>query len=89
MCSSDLVYAKQIDATTGPIRKLVGFERIHLEKGTSKTVRFQVKKEQVQIYETNGDKIPLTGQLMLSIGGGQPEVRGAKKQSILSQKITL
>mgnify|MGYP001799340672 CR=1 FL=1 len=83
------VYAKQIDATTGPIRKLVGFERIHLEKGTSKTVRFQVKKEQVQIYETNGDKIPLTGQLMLSIGGGQPEVRGAKKQSILSQKITL
>jgi len=67
------VYAshKDDDPNTA-IRTLVGFQRVHLKKGESKTLTFSIEPRQLSIIDEKGDRVLNPGEIMFSVGGGQP-----------------
>ncbi len=83
------VYAKHLNVAEAPNQKLVGFQRIHLKKGTSMTLNFYVDKSQVEIYKSDGSVNSLSSELLFSIGGVQPNSATAKIKNILNKKITI
>jgi beta-glucosidase len=52
---------------------LRGFQRIHLEPGTSQQVHFELKNRDLGLVTEDGMPIIAEGEYTLSIGGGQPE----------------
>lgn len=57
------------------IRTLQGFERVHLKKGETRTVRFALKDRQLSYVDPQGRRRISTGQVNLWVGGGQPVSR--------------
>jgi len=55
-----------------PIRALRGFERVHLEPGASKTVRFELRPRDMSMVTEIGEPIVAAGDYSVSVGGGQP-----------------
>jgi beta-glucosidase len=55
-----------------PLKALRGFERIHLEPGESKTVRFELRPRDMSMVTEAGDPIVAEGAYTVSVGGGQP-----------------
>ncbi|HZL09686.1 MAG TPA: glycoside hydrolase family 3 C-terminal domain-containing protein [Prolixibacteraceae bacterium] len=72
-----------------PIRSLQGFQRISLNPGEKKTVTFKLNPRQMSVVDDNGKRLIVPGNLMLSIGGGQPNQ--AKKLNIatISGKVKI
>lgn len=64
-------------STPRPIVQLEGFQRIHLEKGESKTVGFTLKPEQLSIINKKDKRVIERGWFTLSVGGGQPGAKGS------------
>lgn len=65
-------------AGKAPIRALKGFQRIHLQPGKSRTVSFTLLPEQLCLVNENGALYQPKGNLLVSIGGGQPGERGSE-----------
>jgi beta-glucosidase len=55
-----------------PLRALRGFQRVHLEPGQSKSVRFELKPRDLSMVSEAGEPIIPAGKYVVSIGGGQP-----------------
>jgi beta-glucosidase len=55
-----------------PLRALRGFQRIHLQPGESKRLRFELKDRDLSMVTEAGEPIIPEGKYSLSIGGGQP-----------------
>ncbi len=55
-----------------PLRRLVGFGRVHLKPGETRRVRVSIPKGAMAQADENGDLHVIPGQYTLSIGGGQP-----------------
>jgi beta-glucosidase len=55
-----------------PLLHLEGFQRIHLKKGEKKQIAFQLKPEQLMVYDDNGEPFIEPGEFLISVGGGQP-----------------
>lgn len=55
--------------TTRPVKLLVGFQRIHLEKGEKKTVSFSLDKEAFSYYDSRGRHVFEPGSFTLMAGG--------------------
>ena len=55
-----------------PLKALRGFERVHLEPGESKTVRFELMPRDMSMVTEAGDPIVAEGTYTVSVGGGQP-----------------
>jgi beta-glucosidase len=70
------VYLKFPDVKGAPQIALRGFQRIHLEPGTSQKVHFDLKPRDLGIVTEDGHPIIAQGDYTISIGGGQPD-RGA------------
>jgi beta-glucosidase len=51
-----------------PVRELKGFERIHLKKGESKVVTFEIKDELLKFYNSNLDYVLEPGDFEIMIG---------------------
>jgi beta-glucosidase len=51
---------------------LRGFQRIHLEPGTSQKVHFDLKPRDLEMVTEDGNPIIAQGDYTISIGGGQP-----------------
>jgi beta-glucosidase len=66
------LYLKFPNVLGAPIRALRGFERIHLEPGASREVKFHLKRRDLSIVTEAGDIIVAQGKYVVSIGGGQP-----------------
>lgn len=64
---------KNIEGRT-PIRALKGFQRISLKAGESKTVSFTLKPRDVMITDSTGKAVDPSGNVEISVGGGQPLV---------------
>ncbi len=64
-----------------PIRSLIGFERIHLTSGETKTINFTVTKNQYAFIDLDGSKVVEKGNLKISIGGKQPDFKNTIKAS--------
>jgi beta-glucosidase len=55
-----------------PIRALKGFQRIHLKAGASQTVEFPLTPNELSLVSPSGKTIPMKGEVVISVGGGQP-----------------
>jgi beta-glucosidase len=67
------VYLKFPDIKGAPQIALRGFQRIHLEPGTSQKVHFDLKPRDLGIVTEDGHPIIAQGDYTISIGGGQPD----------------
>jgi beta-glucosidase len=69
------LYLSRPDEKGAPIRSLVGFERIPLKSGDTRTVRFTLAGRALSSVDADGDRRINAGRVDLWIGGGQPERR--------------
>jgi len=67
------VYLKFPDVKGAPQIALRGFQRIHLEPGTSQKVHFDLKPRDLGIVTEDGLPVIAQGDYTISIGGGQPD----------------
>ena len=75
-----------------PIRSLVGFKRVHLKKGETKTVSFLVEPSQYAAINEYGEKEINPSLIELSIGGGQPNIngfKGANSTQVITKSLTI
>jgi beta-glucosidase len=66
------LYLTQPPAFETPIRKLAGFQRLHLAPGESATITFTLTPRSLGQVDAQGNRIILPGQYTVSIGGSQP-----------------
>lgn len=70
------VYLTPMQIPGSPLRKLVGFERIHLRKSESAQVTFTVNDRQLSVVSPEGKRMVFPGDYEISVGGGQPTAAG-------------
>ncbi|HMR89974.1 MAG TPA: glycoside hydrolase family 3 C-terminal domain-containing protein [Saprospiraceae bacterium] len=70
-----------------PIRALKGFQRIFLKAGETKEISFTLTAEDLSIVNENGEMYQPSGQLDISIGGGQPDADSIKNQTVKSVMV--
>jgi beta-glucosidase len=58
--------------TGAPLRTLMGFEKLHLGKGQTKTVQLKIAPRQLSLVAPDGTRTIQQGEYELYIGGGQP-----------------
>ncbi len=66
-----LYLANKRDFVT-PIRTLKGFKRINLKAGESQTIEFVLDQNELSVVSPGGELTPMKGDVLFSIGGGQP-----------------
>jgi beta-glucosidase len=70
-------YLSDIQASTiVPIHHLVGFERVTLKAGESKTLKFIITPEMMSFFNDDGKLTLEPGQFSLEVGGCSPSKRG-------------
>lgn len=73
-----------------PIKSLKGFKRIFLKAGGSQVVSFTLSPEELSlINEKTGTLYQPKGNVVVSIGGGQPGVKNKTTSNIISKDITI
>jgi beta-glucosidase len=72
-----------------PIRALKGFKRIHLKAGESQTVEFTLTPEDLSVINVAGRPEPMTGEAIISIGGGQPSALSLANRQCVQKSVTL
>lgn len=64
-----LLYVRDVEASVPvPLRHLEGFKRIHLKPGQTKTVKFQLKREQLACYDDAGRPFVEPGDFEITVG---------------------
>ncbi|OLB34986.1 MAG: hypothetical protein AUH11_15940 [Acidobacteria bacterium 13_2_20CM_57_17] len=66
------VYLAHPGVEGAPIRALAGFQRVHLEAGASKTIKFSLHDRDLSIVDSDGVHRIVPGEVKVWIGGGQP-----------------
>jgi beta-glucosidase len=66
------LYLTHAPGRAAPLRALKGFQRVHLKKGETRTVRFTLTDRDVSIVNPRGRHIVAAGDLKVWVGGGQP-----------------
>lgn len=72
-----------------PERSLKGFQRIFLRKGESKTVQFILRPEQLSIATEQLQEYYPKGKLLISVGGGQPNVKLKTSSNTVQQEMII
>jgi len=73
-----------------PLRALKGFERVHLDRGQTKTVSFTLSDRDLSIVDPDGKRRIEVGTVRLWIGGGQPTTRASLPKTAGAQtQITI
>ncbi|UKJ09284.1 glycoside hydrolase family 3 C-terminal domain-containing protein [Solitalea lacus] len=72
-----------------PIRALKGFQRISLKSGESRKVRFVLNPEHLSLVDDNGQRYQPTGELTISVGGGQPDVKTKCTSNTVQQTVMI
>jgi beta-glucosidase len=85
------LYLSFPDVDGAPLRALRGFQRVHLEAGESRKLRFELSPRDLSMVTAEGTPIIAAGQYNLSIGGGQPDsgTPAQKMNFTISGRITL
>jgi len=65
-------------SVTRPIKELKGFEKIHLKKGESKTVSFEINDQVLGFYDNQGKFVVEPGDFDIMIGGSSNTSLSAK-----------
>jgi beta-glucosidase len=58
------------------IRSLIGFDRISLRSGETRTVSFMITPRQMSVIDDRGKSVIEPGEFLVSAGGGQPGFKG-------------
>ncbi|WP_374471318.1 glycoside hydrolase family 3 C-terminal domain-containing protein [Phenylobacterium sp.] len=58
-----------------PVRTLQGFQRIHLKRGETRTVRFTLDDRALSVVDDKGERRVEPGRVEIFVGGGQPIAR--------------
>ena len=77
--SSEVVqfYLSDVHASSiVPLNHLVGFERVPLEAGESRVVKFTLTSEMMSFYNDDGKLTLESGEFRLEVGGCSPGKRG-------------
>jgi beta-glucosidase len=70
-------YLSDLQASTVvPLHHLIGFERVFLKAGESKTLKFTVTPEMMSFFNDDGKLTLEPGQFLLEVGGCSPSKRG-------------
>lgn len=69
-----------------PLRQLKGINRVHIKAGETKTVTFKLDSQTFSHINNNAQRVISPGSYTISVGGGQPEIRGNNN---IEQKIKL
>jgi beta-glucosidase len=70
-------YLSDLEASTlVPLHHLVGFERVTLEPGESRTLKFTLKPEMMSFFDDDGKLTLEPGESRLEVGGCSPGKRG-------------
>jgi beta-glucosidase len=72
-----------------PLRALRGFERVHLEPGTSQTVHFELEPRDMSMVTEAGEPIVAEGAYTATVGGGQPDTGAPAVAGSFTVKGTL
>ncbi|MGZ5190139.1 MAG: glycoside hydrolase family 3 C-terminal domain-containing protein, partial [Flavisolibacter sp.] len=72
-----------------PVRSLKGFTRISLKAGESRIVSFDLKPEDLSIIGDDGNALPVSGKVMLSVGGSQPDAMSTTKKKTINGILNL
>lgn len=73
-----------------PLRALVGFQRVHLSAGESKSVSFTLRDRQLSTVDPSGVRRVTPGKVDVWIGGGQPVTRpGLPKAAGVATQFTI
>ncbi|MDR2057960.1 MAG: glycoside hydrolase family 3 C-terminal domain-containing protein [Dysgonamonadaceae bacterium] len=74
---------------TTPIRALKGFKRIDLKPGESQTVEFTLTSKELTVVNESGESVPMEGEIIVSVGGGQPSIDSLNEGKYIRKKINL
>ena len=66
------LYLSFPDVPGAPLRALRAFQRVYLEAGASRKVRFELSPRDMSMVTKAGEPIIAEGQYAISVGGGQP-----------------
>jgi beta-glucosidase len=66
------LYLKFPDVPGAPLRALRGFQRVHLDRGASQKLDFQLNPRDLSMVTDAGDIVVAQGEYTVSVGGGQP-----------------
>jgi beta-glucosidase len=66
------LYLKFPSVPGAPLKALRGFERVHLEAGASRQVKFDLKPRDLSMVTEAGEPVIPEGEFTLFVGGGQP-----------------
>ena len=70
-------YLSDLEASTlVPLHKLIGFERVTLTPGESRTLKFTITPEMMSFFDDNGELTLEPGEFRLQVGGCSPGQRG-------------
>jgi len=70
-------YLSDLEASvTAPLHKLIGFQRVQLKPGESRTFEFTVTPEMMALVNNDGVTLLEPGQFRLTVGGCSPGARG-------------
>ncbi len=69
------LYASHQDIPNSPIRTLIAFERVHIAKGKTQKVVFNVDERSLSTVDATGQRKLVPGRVDLWLGGGQPGLR--------------
>ena len=65
-------------AHSAPIRQLGAFDAVFLKAGEAKTLSLRIQKEQLCVYDGDGNAIAHKGRVHVFVGGGQPDALTVK-----------
>lgn len=85
------LYASHPEIPNSPIRTLVAFERVHIAKGETQKVVFNVDARSLSTVDATGQRKLVSGKVDLWLGGGQPGLRadlGATAGQAVQLQIT-
>jgi beta-glucosidase len=82
------LYLSNLTATVpAPLRTLVGFKRIRLKSGESKTVTFTLVPDAFSVIDESDKRVVRPGRFVLSAGGCSPLKSGEIKETGIIKKV--
>lgn len=85
------VYSSQKHDERTPKRSLVAFQKVHCAAGQTQVVELFIEEDQIKITDDAGVKQLVSGEVLFSVGGSQPDERSITLmgREVLNQSITL
>jgi beta-glucosidase len=84
-----LYISNQNKTIRSAIKALKGFQRISLKAGETKTISFNITPDDLSAVDEKGLLKQLRGNVSISVGGGQPEIKNKTTSNVLSKTINI